>query len=343
MDPSRIDAFLALLPARLRAGIVRDEPMSRHTSLRVGGPADLYIRVTASDDLALLVAAAQKLQLPHFVLGGGTNICVSDRGIRGLVVRNACEAFELGPATRADSGTPMMRLSLHATRAGLSGLEFAIGLPGTLGGALVSNAGAYRECIGELVTALDIVEGGERKAVSPEWMGFAYRDSRLRRENPPGAAIIAASLRLAPRPRAETLAKARENQRQRICRQPWHPSAGSFFKNVTDSELARTVPDLPEPLRQAGVVPAGFLSAACGCKGLRVGGAQISVRHGNFVVNRGGATAADIRALTAEVKRRVRDRFGVELTEEVLFVGEWEDQADGDPLAARKRGANDEP
>ncbi len=324
MNPDRSDAFLRSLPGRLREAIAADEPMCRHTSMRVGGPADLYFRATLSADLADLVAAAQRLDFPHLVLGGGTNLCVSDRGIRGLVIRNACEALELGPTTCVDSGYPMMRLSQQAARAGLSGLEFAIGLPGTVGGALVSNAGAYRQSICEVVSGLDVVEGGERRNVGAEWMGFAYRDSRLRRGDSPPATVIAATLTLKPGDPAEVLARSRENQRQRIHRQPWHPSAGSFFKNVYDRDLAESLDTLPASMKEAGVVPAGYLSAACGCKGLRVGGAQISERHGNFLVNRGGATAADIRALAAEVKRRVRERFGVELTEEVLFVGEWD-------------------
>jgi UDP-N-acetylmuramate dehydrogenase len=323
MDPDRIAAFLDALPERLRAAVSRCEPMSRHTSLRVGGPADLYVRATVSEDFAAIVALAQQTNFPHFVLGGGTNICVSDLGIRALVICNACEELELGPTTRVDTGYPMMRLSQQAAGAALSGLEFAIGLPGTLGGALVSNAGAYRHSIGEVVASVDVVEHGERKSVGAEWMEFAYRDSRLRRGDRAPAAVIRATLRLEPRPRREILARARENQAQRIHRQPWHPSAGSFFKNVYDRALAESLPTLPAPMKEAGVVPAGYLSSACGCKGLRVGGAQISRRHGNFVVNRGGATAADIRALTAEVKRRVRERFGVELVEEVLFVGQW--------------------
>jgi UDP-N-acetylmuramate dehydrogenase len=321
--PDRLGGFLEALSPKLRHSIRYKEPLWRYTTLRVGGPADLYIRVAEADDLAEVAAIAQLQGIPYFLLGGGSNICVSDKGIRGLVLHNLCRHCEIGPITRVDSGYPMMQLFLDSARASLSGLEFAVGIPGSVGGAMVSNAGAYRQNICDLVVEIDVVEGGTRKKVGPEWMEFSYRDSRLRRPESPPATIIAVTLKLEPKPRIEIMACARENQRQRIYKQPWYPSAGSFFKNVYNRALAESLPDLPAPMKEAGVVPAGYLSAACGCKGLTVGGAQISRRHGNFVVNRGHATAEDIRTLAEIVKARVRERFGVELQEEVLYVGEW--------------------
>ncbi len=323
--PTDWQPFLEALPTELRAHVRLAEPLWRYTTLRVGGPADLYFRATRSDDLAEITAAAQRFEVPYFLLGGGSNVCVSDRGVRGLVLHNECRNCEIGEITRVDTGYEFMKLFQDAARAGLSGLEFAVGIPGTVGGALVSNAGAYRQNICDLVVELDVVEGGRRQSVGPEWMGFSYRDSRLRRPDNSPATVVRTTLRLVPKPRLEILARARENQRQRIFKQPWYPSAGSFFKNVYDKQLAEALPDLPAPMKEAGVVPAGYLSAAVGCKGLTVGGAQISRRHGNFVVNRGHATAADIRTLTGIVKERVRERFGVELEEEVLYVGDWSD------------------
>ena len=311
------------LPDRIRGEITRNEPLWRFTTLRVGGAADLYYRATDSDALADVIAAAQRLHFPHFVLGGGSNVCISDRGIRGLVIHNECRICDVGEITRVDSGYVFMKLFLDAARRGLSGLEFAVGIPGSVGGAMVSNAGAYRQNICDLVVDGDVVELGERKTVAPEWMGFSYRDSRLRRAGGPPATIIGVTLKLEPKARTEILARARENQRQRIFKQPWYPSAGSFFKNVYDRKLAEQLPELPAAMKEAGVVPSGYLNAAVGCKGLTVGGAQISRRHANFVVNRGRATATDIRTLTGMVKQRVMDRFGVELEEEVLYVGDW--------------------
>lgn len=316
-------AFLECLPDSVRGVIRSGEPMSRHTTLRTGGLADLYLPARDVATLATVAAAAQRTAFPAFLLGGGSNICVSDAGVRGLVLHNLCEGATIGETTYAETGHSFMALFRKTCLAGLSGLEFAVGIPGSVGGALVSNAGAYRQNISELVTELDVVEGGERKRVGPEWMGFSYRDSRLRRPGHESAVVLAVWMKLRPSPRSEILARARENQRQRIFKQPWYASAGSFFKNVNDATLAAALPGLPEPMRAAGVVPAGFLSAKSGCKGLRVGGASISMRHGNFVINRGQATATDIRRLTEEVKRRVFEQFGVQLEEEVLFVGDW--------------------
>ncbi len=323
--PDSWRAFADSLPPDVGGRIRWQEPLRRYTTLRVGGPADLFFRATTADNLAEVTAAAQRFDVPYFLLGGGSNVCISDRGVRGLVILNECMHCEMGEITRVDSGYPFMKLFQRAARLGLSGLEFAVGIPGTVGGAMVSNAGAYRQNICDLVVEIDVVENGERQTVGAEWMGFSYRDSRLRRPGGSPATIVRVTLRLTPRPRPEILARARENQRQRIFKQPWYASAGSFFKNVYSRELADLLPDLPKPMKEAGVVPAGYLSAAVGCKGLTVGGAQISRRHGNFVVNRGHATAADIRALTAQVKQRVRERFGVELEEEVLYAGDWAD------------------
>lgn len=323
--PETALAFEDALPDRIRGEMRKQEPLWQYTTLRVGGPADQYYRAADVDDLAEVVQTAQRLNFPYFLLGGGSNVCVSDRGVRGLVAHNLCRRCEIGEITRVDAGYNFMQLFRDAAQASLSGLEFAVGIPGSVGGAMVSNAGAYRQNICDLVASIDVVEGGERKTVGPEWMEFSYRDSRLRRPGRDSAVILAVTLRLTTKPRRDILARARDNQRQRIFKQPWYASAGSFFKNIVDRELAASLPDLPQPLKDAGVVPTGFLSAACGCKGLTIGGAQISRRHGNFVINRGGATATDIWHLTREVKRRIFERFGVRLEEEALFVGEWSD------------------
>lgn len=315
--------FFRLLSNHVAADVCRSVPLANFTTLRVGGPADIFYDARDADCMAAVIAAAQKVDLPYFVLGGGSNVCISDRGIRGLVIHNRCRFASVDETTVVDCGYTFWTLFQKAAQAALSGLEFAVGIPGSVGGALVSNAGAYRQNICDIVREIDVVEGGERKVVGPEWMEFSYRDSRLRRTEPGPAALIRVTMELKPGSRREILARARDNQRQRIFKQPWLPSAGSFFKNVYSAELAEQLPDLPAPMKEAGVVPAGFLSAACGCKGLAVGGAQISRRHGNFVVNRGDSSAQDIRELTGEVKERVLARFGVLLQEEVMFVGDW--------------------
>jgi UDP-N-acetylmuramate dehydrogenase len=216
-----------------------------------------------------------------------------------------------------------MGLFVKTMQAGLSGLEFAVGIPGTVGGALVSNAGAYRGNIGDLVQRIDVVCEGERRWVEPEWIQFSYRDSRLRREGGDTATLVGVTLNLTPAPRRQIRLKARDLQLQRILKQPWEPSAGSFYKNVYDHVLAASLASLPTAMKQAGVVPAAYLSEACGCKGYSVGGAAVSPKHANFIVNRGGATAGEIRRVAEYVKNRVMESFDVHLEEEVLYVGAW--------------------
>lgn len=317
------ESALSLLSETARQAIQRGVPLSRYTTLRVGGPADFFLEARDADTLAEVVALAQRFQLPHFILGEGSNICVSDAGVRGLVVKNACVRADIGTRAFVGAGHNFMRLFQKTMWAGLSGLEFAVGIPGTVGGALVSNAGAYRANICDLVREVEVVEEGERKWVEPAWMEFSYRDSRLRRDGGRPALLLSVTLELTPAPKREIRLKAKDFQRQRIVKQPWLPSAGSFFKNVYDRALAESLPNLPKAMKEAGVVPAAYLSEGCGCKGLTMGGAGISPKHANFIVNQGGASAADIRCVAEIVKARVLDTYGVRLEEEVLYVGDW--------------------
>ena len=320
---SRWDMALATLSQKTRGHIRHNEPMRNHTTLRVGGPARHFITTTDTDTLAEVATMVQDHNLPHFILGAGSNVCVSDAGIPGIVIQNACASVHLGEETYVDTGHNFMRLFLLSMRAELSGLEFAVGIPGTLGGALVSNAGAYRANICDLVCRIEVVEKGERKWVDPDWMEFSYRDSRLRRDDTRPAMLLSVVLTLKPAPKQQIRMKAKDFQIQRLLKQPWEPSAGSFFKNVNDHALAARLPNLPTPLKEKGIVPAGYLSEACGCKGLSVGGAAISCQHGNFLINRGRATASDVRQVAEQVKKRVLEQFGVPLEEEVLYIGEW--------------------
>jgi len=214
-------------------------------------------------------------------------------------------------------------LFLKTAQAGLAGLEFAVGIPGTLGGALVSNAGAYRSNVSEFLTELEVVLEGRRMWTGPEIMHFSYRDSVLRRNEPPALTLLRVRFRL-PKGRGKAIYdEAREYQRQRISKQPPPASAGSFFKNVADPILAMRLPRLPEALKTAGVVPAGFLIQDAELAGLRHKGAMFSRRHANFIVNTGGATATAIRELAELGARAVFERYGVRLEEEVLYIGDW--------------------
>ncbi|MCX6359267.1 MAG: UDP-N-acetylmuramate dehydrogenase [Armatimonadetes bacterium] len=298
-------------------------PLSRCSTLRVGGRAARFLAISDGAMLADVLCAAQVARLPLLMLGGGSNVCPSDAGFDGLVVQNRCGRIEIGDAVCAETGAGLGRVFQSAAASGRSGLEFAVGIPGSVGGALVSNAGAYRSCVGDLLCGLDIAEEGRVRRVGPEWLQLGYRSSRLRAVTEPRAHLLRAWLGLGSGDPARLFRTARGYQEQRLSKQPWLPSAGSFFKNVTDAGVAARVPGLPPKFIAAGVVPAGYLSSACGCLGLRVGGAQVSPRHGNFIVNTGGATASDVRVLASLVRDRVSDAMGVRLEEEVLYVGDW--------------------
>jgi len=251
---------------------------------------------------------------------------MSDLGYPGLVIQNRCKATSIGPETTAECGVSFGSLFYQTARTGLSGLEWAIGIPGTVGGALVSNAGAYRGNIGPLVKSVRVFADGHDQVVGPEWMEFSYRDSRLRRSGIGRTVILSCVLNLTPGGDPDDIiSRAKVYQEQRRNKQPFAPSAGSFFKNVVSLEFAASLDGLPQGMRDAGVVPAGFLIERCGLKGHSVGGAMVSLEHANFLINAGGATAADLRSLASEVARSVRDKFGVELEEEVLYVGDWTD------------------
>jgi UDP-N-acetylmuramate dehydrogenase len=307
--------------------IKKNAPMSLYTTLQAGGPARYLVEVNRLETLAKLVATVQTMDVRHVFLGSGSNVLPSDKGIDALVIINGCARIDIGEETYAETGCWFQDLFLKAAQHNRTGLEFAVGIPGTLGGALVSNAGAYRANIADRLSSIEIVRDGVRKWVPKTYLEFSYRDSILRRNDPPSIALLSVRLDL-PIDNPKTIYdRARDYQRQRIMKQPPHASAGSFFKNVNDHRLAQEIEGLTDGMRASGVVPAGFLMDACGLKGASIGRAQITTRHANYLCNLGGATASDIRALAEHAKSKVRDRFGVELEEEVLYIGDWDEAA----------------
>lgn len=302
-----------------------DQPLWPFTTLRAGGNAEMFAEVRTADALAGVTEEAQRSSVHTIILGWGSNVLPSDRGVLGLVVHNLATNIRIEPSgeVEAESGCGFQELFLKTAQAGLGGLEFAVGIPGTLGGALVSNAGAYRSNVSEFITEIEVVFEGKRRWVGPEWMQFAYRDSILRRPNPPQCTLIRVRMRLSARDPKAIYDEAREYQRQRISKQPPPASAGSFFKNVNDRVLGDSLPNLPQKLQAAGVVPAGYLIEHAGLAGCRHGGAMLSRKHANFIVNVGAATASEIRQLAEIAKKSVFDRFGVLLEEEVLYIGDW--------------------
>ncbi len=308
------------LRERLGDGLRTDEPMRLHTTFRIGGPADFFYTARRPGDLVAALRAARELELPVFVLGGGSNLLVADGGVRGLVLHDACDHVAVeGAELRADCGAGVHDLVERCHDAGLAGLEFAAGLPGTLGGALFGNAGCYGEDLGSRVVECTHVglDGAVTETVPAAWYGFAYRDSRLKRDP---RVLLSCRLRLAPGDRAAIRREIDEKLALRRAKHPdWRtePTAGSYFKNLPPDWRTPGAKLSPGTRR----VAAGQLLDACGCRGLRVGGAVVFARHANMIVNDGGASAADVLALAALMKERVRERFGVMLEEEVRFLG----------------------
>jgi UDP-N-acetylmuramate dehydrogenase len=285
---------------------LRHERLARHTSMRVGGPADLLIVARDVAVLAGLVRFARTAAVPYLVLGRGSNVVVADRGIPGLVILCRAEGHRLdGCRLIAESGLPLARASTLAWRAGLAGLEFGLAIPGTVGGAVWANAGAHGSDVAAVLESATVLQADGRETVVPAGrLGFGYRESRLKHAQP-AELVLSATFGLDPAGPGIIKARLDEIRRWRREHQPLEmPSAGSVFRNPPGDS-------------------AGRLIEACGLKGRRVGGAAISPRHANFIVNEGQARAADVRALAELARTEVGRRFGIELTYEIQFLGDW--------------------
>ncbi len=285
-------------------------PLSGLTSMRVGGPARYLCEARDAATLAGALAAADTLRLPVLLLGGGSNLLVADEGFDGLVVHNRVCSVDLhGETAVVASGESFHGLIEQLADAGLAGLGFAAGVPGSVGGAVFGNAGCYGKAIGDCIVEVVLVgpDGSGRRAVSPDRLAFEYRNTALQTS---GEVVESITLRLDPGDPDVLRKEIEDNLDVRRTKHPVDlPSAGSYFKNLP--------PERPGGRR----VAAGLLLDRCGCKGLRVGDAAVFERHANIIVNLGSATAADVLTLADEMKRRVRDQFEVELTEEVRYVG----------------------
>ena len=284
--------------------ILENEPMSRHTTFRVGGPADVLFLPESEEQLLQALSIAREAGVPCFVIGNGSNLVVKDGGIRGLVIalgEGMAAIARAGETLTALAGASLARVSAYAQASGLSGLEFASGIPGTLGGGCAMNAGAYGGQLSDVLVDARVLLDGEVRTLTVEEMQMGYRTSLpLRR----GGIVISARFALTPDDPEAIAARMRELNARRRDKQPLnYPSAGSTFK------------------RPEGYF-AGALIEQAGLKGKRVGGAQVSEKHAGFIVNTGGATAADILTLIGTVQDEVADRFGVRLETEVRILGE---------------------
>jgi len=291
---------------RLCPGAVhRDAPLARHVSFRIGGPADVLVLPRTLDELRRAAAWLYRAGEPFVVLGRGSNVLVADRGVRGVVLKTGRGQDRLrfdGPTVSAECGVSVPYLARQAALRGLAGLEFAGGVPGSIGGAVVMNAGAHGHCMAEIVRGVRVVTPDGERAWRGGEMAYAYRESRLQHEP---AVVLDVDLELrADRPDAAT-ARLDEWLRHRSDTQPLGPpSSGCIFRNPPGDH-------------------AGRLIDAAGGKRLRVGDAQVSERHANYILNMGRATASDVLDLIARVRDRVREAFGTALELEVKPLGDF--------------------
>ncbi len=300
-----VNQLAEVLKQKMPGHVYCAEPMKKHTSFKIGGPADILVQPQDADGLSQALAAARDYEVPVTILGNGSNVLVRDKGIRGLVIQlgNALKSFrQEGERLYFGAGYSLALASRKAWECGLSGMEFAVGIPGSIGGAVYMNAGAYNgemKCVVESVRVMDM--NGNTAELTAEDLQFGYRKTSLQQS---GYIITEVCLKMQPGNKDDIKAMMDDFSSRRISKQPLEmPSAGSMFK------------------RPPGYF-AGTLIEQAGLKGYTVGGAQVSTKHAGFVVNCGNATAADVLQLIADVRRIIMEKAGVELHPEVLVIGE---------------------
>ncbi|MDD3369321.1 MAG: UDP-N-acetylmuramate dehydrogenase [Lachnospiraceae bacterium] len=293
--------------------ILLNESMAAHTTFRVGGPADCLILVENREELENLLSLLRKTESPFFLLGNGSNLLVGDKGYDGIVIKltgdfqsirlGEMKASDGNSSLRAGAAVTLAALARKAMELGLTGLEFASGIPGTLGGGLVMNAGAYDGELGEIITYVEVLnESGEVMRLDHDTMEFGYRTSAIKKR--PFIALEA-EIQLPSGNPKEIQERMEELARKRKEKQPLeYPSAGSTFKRPEGNFAGKLIMD-------------------AGLRGFSIGGAQVSEKHCGFVVNKGNATAADIKEVIEEVRERVDTRFGVMLEPEVIMLGKF--------------------
>lgn len=282
------------------------EPMKKHTTFRIGGPADYYLCPHSTEELQKILQICTENKIDFFILGNGSNLLVSDKGYRGAVIqlwKNFSDIMVKGTVITVKAGALLSKVAAEALEASLTGMEFASGIPGTIGGAVMMNAGAYGGEMKDIIQEVTVLtKKGEILTLSKEEMEFGYRTSVVKEK---GYVVISVALQLKKGDKEEIRKVMDDLKERRVTKQPLDmPSAGSTFK------------------RPEGYF-AGKLIMDAGLRGFSVGGAQISEKHCGFIVNKGNATAADVLGLIEEVQKRVQEQFGVALHPEVRFLGEF--------------------
>lgn len=286
--------------------ILTEEPMSRHTTFRIGGEAACFIRISSEEQLRKLIPYFENVGVEYFVLGKGSNLLVGDKGYPGVILQisDACQQIEAeGNRLQVQAGAALSKVAFFAMERGLEGLEFAAGIPGTVGGGVVMNAGAYGGEMKQVVESVRVLSSeGEILTLDNDTMEFGYRTSIIRNRN---FTVLSVTFRLREGNREEIRARIEDFQKRRMEKQPLnYPSAGSTFK------------------RPEGYF-AGKLIMDAGLRGFQIGDARVSDKHCGFVVNVGKATARDVTDVIEEVQEKVREHFGVSLEREVIYLGKF--------------------
>ncbi len=301
MERTSFEKLKELLP-----GLQKNVSLKNYTTFKIGGPTKYFFRAREKEDLIKAIKMAKEFNLPFFILAGGSNLLMSDKGFNGLVVKNEARNFEIKKERIiAESGAILDKVVARAVKVGLAGLEKGSGIPGTLGGAVYGNAGWPKGDweIGKFVKEVELLmPNGKIKRVGKNWLSFQYRNSRLKMARDKKPIILEVVLKL-KKGRPKDLEKRRQEiLKIRSEKIPPGFSAGSIFKNPSKK-------------------PAGFLIEKCGLKGKKIGKAQISQKHANFIVNLKGAKAADVLKLINLAKKKVKNKFGISLKEEIQFLG----------------------
>ncbi len=300
-------------------------PLKDHTIFKIGGPARYFFVAQNEKDLKNAILWGKKKKIPFFVLGGGSNVLFSDEGFRGLVIKLRNTQYEIrNTKITAEAGVPLQKLVFETAKKGLSGLENLAGIPGTLGGAIWGNAGAFEREIGDLVEEVKILKIENCKLqiakLKKKDCKFGYRDSIFKKRK--NWIILEATLKLKKGKRKEIEKKIKEILKLRKEKQPLEfPCAGSVFKNVLIETVPRKIQEKFKEKIKNGFLPAGVLIEAAELKGYQIGGAKISEKHANFIVNIGNAKANDVMQLIEKIKKEVKKKFRVQLEEEIKLVG----------------------
>jgi UDP-N-acetylmuramate dehydrogenase len=300
-------------------------PLAPLTSLEIGGPARFFVQVETVAELREALLFAQRELLPFAILGGGSNLLVSDHGYDGVVIRMRLPKVTVsGERVTAEAGVDLTALVHQTAQWGLSGMESLAGIPGLVGGAVRGNAGAYGSCIGEVTETVQALHAGtlELLVLEREACNFSYRDSRFKRE--PDLIVVSVDLVLRRGDPEQISSKVAATIAKRTARNlQCDRSVGSFFMNpvVADPELVRSFESEQQVVCREGRIPAGWLIDRAGLRNRRVGGAMVSARHANYLINTGSASAEEMLRLARLIKSEVREAMGVELREEVSSLG----------------------